>query len=94
MFESLSIGDIVISLQGHDKSVVYIVVDFDNKGYAKLIDGEYKKIGCPKLKNPKHLKKISHCDIIIQNLNRNIITNAELYKILKNISRGVFNVKR
>ena len=48
-------GDVVMSLKGHDKERLYVVIGHtDNE--ALICDGKCKKLGNPKKKNIRHLK--------------------------------------
>ena len=77
------IGDVVESTGGHDQNRLFIVVSIDKNGYLAIIDGRYREKTKPKLKNPKHLKKVAHDDSIIEKVNSPTVTNAEIYKLIK-----------
>ena len=49
-----SIGDVVISVAGHDVGSIYVVVGEDSDRVL-LSDGRLKKLEDPKKKNPAHL---------------------------------------
>ena len=83
METNFSVGDVVMSLSGHDKNKIFIVVDIDKNGYIAIIDGKYRLKSQPKLKNPKHLTKITHDEELLNKTNSPIVTNAEIYKLLK-----------
>ena len=83
MEENFKVGDVVKSLSGHDKNRIFIVVDIDKKGYIAIIDGKYRLKSQPKLKNPKHLLKIAHDEDLLNKTNSPIVTNAEIYKLIK-----------
>ncbi len=83
MENELRVGDIVVSMSGHDKNRPFIVVSIDKSGYLAIIDGRYRKKDKPKLKNPKHLMKVGHDDSIIEKINSPISTNTEIYKMIK-----------
>ena len=83
MEENFMVGDIVQSLSGHDKNRIFIVTDIDKNGYLAIIDGKYRIKNQPKLKNPKHLLKIAHDDTILEKVSSSIVTNAEIYKLIK-----------
>ena len=52
----LEVGQIVISLAGHDKGSCHVVTATDgDKVY--IADGKHRKLASPKLKNSKHLQK-------------------------------------
>ena len=77
------IGDVVQSIGGHDQNRLFIVVSIDKNGYLAIIDGRYREKTKPKLKNPKHLKKVAHDKSIIEKVNSPTVTNAEIYKLIK-----------
>jgi len=83
MENELNIGDIVVSLSGHDKNRPFIVVGIDKSGYFAIIDGRYREKSKPKLKNPKHLMKVGHDDDIMNKINSPVATNTEIYKMIK-----------
>ena len=83
MDTNFEIGDVVESLFGHDQNRLFIVVGIDKKGYLAIIDGKYREKANPKLKNPKHLKKVAHDDCLLKKVNLNTTTNAEVYKLIK-----------
>lgn len=58
---SFSVGDIVLSLAGHDKGDYGVVVALD-KGFAWVADGKTKKIDDPKKKNLRHLAYVCSSD--------------------------------
>lgn len=52
----LNIGSVVLSKQGRDKGMYFIVVKLDEKnGYVYLADGGMRKLNAPKRKNIKHI---------------------------------------
>ena len=55
--ESLGVGDIAISLAGHDKNKPCVVVKVVADDYVMIADGVRRLIGSPKLKKIKHLQK-------------------------------------
>ena len=83
MENNFLVGDVVLSLSGHDKNRLYIVVAIDKINEIVIIDGKYHLRENPKKKNPKHLQKVAHDDAIIEKVNSKIATNAEIYKMIK-----------
>ena len=83
METDFKIGDIVLSSIGHDQNRLFIVVGIDKNGYLAIIDGRYREKTKPKLKNPKHLKLVAHDDKLLEKVNSPIVTNAEIYKLIK-----------
>lgn len=48
-------GSAVVSKAGGDSGKTYVVVGFDEKGYALVCDGQRHKLAAPKRKNVRHL---------------------------------------
>ncbi|MGN0797033.1 MAG: hypothetical protein ACI4M5_02385 [Christensenellales bacterium] len=55
--ESLGVGDIAVSLAGHDKKKPCVVVKVVADDYVMIADGMRRLISNPKLKKVKHLQK-------------------------------------
>ncbi|MBQ7593346.1 MAG: KOW domain-containing RNA-binding protein [Synergistaceae bacterium] len=53
------IGQIVISRQGKDTGLIYVVSGFEQDGRVKLIRPARFNVSKPKKKNPKHLQVTS-----------------------------------
>ena len=54
--EDIKIGSVVMSTQGRDKRMYFVVVKVDGKkGYVFLSDGGMRKLNAPKRKNIKHV---------------------------------------
>ena len=51
------VGELAVSLAGHDKGTVYLVVREDENN-VYLADGAAKKYAQPKKKNKKHVQRI------------------------------------
>ncbi len=51
---SIQIGSVVLSTQGRDKGMYFVVTGVDDKA-VYLVDGGMRKLASPKKKNPKHL---------------------------------------
>ena len=77
------VGDIVQSISGHDQNRLFIVVGIDKNGFLAIIDGRYREKTKPKLKNPKHVEFVAHDDDLLTKVNSPIVTNAEIYKLIK-----------
>ena len=77
------VGDVVISLSGHDKNRPFIVVGLDKNKYPAIIDGRYRLKNKPKTKNPKHLRFVEHNEEILSLVMSPLSTNAEIYKKIK-----------
>lgn len=83
MGNEFKVGDIVVSVAGHDKNKPFIVVGIDKNGYIAIIDGKYREKNQPKLKNPKHLEKVAFDEEILKKVNSKMATNAEIFKLIK-----------
>jgi len=83
MDNKFSVGDIVISLSGHDKNRPFIVVALDKSGNPAIIDGRYRLRSKPKTKNPKHLKKVDYNQDLLNLVESPLSTDAEIYKKIK-----------
>lgn len=77
------IGDVVKSTSGHDQNRLFIVVGIDKNGFLAIIDGRYREKSKPKLKNPRHLELVAHDEKLLEKVNSPIVTNAEIYKLIK-----------
>ena len=52
---TLCVGDLAISLKGHDTGRMYVVVAELNENFVLVADGKYRLTENPKLKRRKHL---------------------------------------
>ncbi|MDI6601294.1 MAG: KOW domain-containing RNA-binding protein [Thermoanaerobacteraceae bacterium] len=88
----LKVGQVVKSKAGRDKGRLFIVLNVEDP-YAYIADGLLRKIEKPKKKKIKHLMKYNVIDESIRNkiVNGKKFTNAELRKILLNISLNELN---
>ena len=55
MQKEVYVGSIVYSKAGRDRGKCYIIVRFDEKGFAYVANGEEKTVAAPKRKNVRHL---------------------------------------
>ena len=83
MDTNFTVGDVVVSTSGHDQNKPFIVVSIDKNGFLAIIDGRYREKTKPKLKNPKHVEFVAHDDDLLKKVNSPIVTNAEIYKLIK-----------
>lgn len=51
------VGNLAVSLAGHDKGQLYIIIR-EEEEYVYLCDGNHKKLAGPKRKNKKHIQII------------------------------------
>ncbi len=57
----LSLAQIVISRQGKDAGLIYVVSGFEQDGRVALIRPPKHNVNSPKKKNAKHLQPTSKC---------------------------------
>ena len=55
--QAINLHEIVLSLAGHDKGRLYLVIGQEN-GQALLADGRGRKLATPKRKSFKHLRRV------------------------------------
>ncbi len=74
------IGQVVISRQGKDTGLEYVVAGFDSNGRVKLIRPDKFNVSRPKMKNPRHLQStLRRAENLLENI-----------KAGKDIDRGYF----
>ena len=80
----MKVGDVVISISGHDMGEWYIVANIQNE-FVYLIDGKNKPIEKPKKKKIKHVIKANYfAEEVAQKIaNKVYLQNAEVRKALK-----------
>ena len=73
----LEIGSVVMSTQGRDKGMYFIVVQVDEKhGYAYLADGGMRKLNALKKKNIKH---VSNSGTVIETIAEKFKTDKKVF---------------
>lgn len=72
-------GDVVISLRGHDKGSLYMVIG-EEENFLFVCDGKNKLLSNPKKKNIRHLKETGKC---IELSSYNPLYDAHIRKELK-----------
>lgn len=85
MNKDFVIGELVESINGRDKSTIYMVSDITNNGQIVLVNGKNKTFTNPKIKNKKHIKSLNFIVSHLQEklkLNKNIF-DAEVYSSIK-----------
>ena len=85
MENSVSVGDLVVSLSGRDKDKTFLVVDVQEY-YAYIVDGKERKIAKPKKKKIKHLKKVlslASVELADKIRRGEPVSNERLYKTVK-----------
>lgn len=83
MENSFAVGDVVISLSGHDKNKIFLVVSIDKCQFLAIIDGKARKKVNPKRKNPKHLQFVAHDEELLKKFNSSTTTDTEMFNLLK-----------
>ena len=59
VFDGDDVGNVCVSLSGHDAGRVMVVVGVGEKGYLYIADGKTRRISEPKLKKAKHISVIT-----------------------------------
>ena len=80
----IKVGLFVKSKQGRDKNNVYIVKSIENKKVC-LVDGNFKTIKKPKVKNIKHIESLNEvCEKLAKKFNENTnVYDAEVYSAIR-----------
>ena len=81
----MNIGDVVISLSGHDCGRLYVVIGIENDSIV-LCDGKRKLLSNPKRKNKKHLKETGER---IDFSGFNPIYDAHIRKAIKCVKKDI-----
>ena len=74
-----------MSLKGHDKGNLYVVVKDENE-FLLLCDGKNKTLSKPKKKNIKHLKETGRCAELSSHTP---LYDAHIRKAIKSVSKCV-----
>lgn len=88
----ISRSDLVLSMAGHDKGMLFYVLDTDGV-YVSLVNGKERKVEKPKRKKLKHVRKVPRPDSTLTEKIRSgeQILNSELRRELA-ILRQQINV--
>ena len=78
------IYSVAVSLMGHDKGRLYLVVKVLDADFVLVSDGKVRKVDNPKKKRFKHLKVIKNNALAISET----LNNDKIAKILKQIQLG------
>lgn len=83
MFE-YSLGNFVLSSNGHDKNEIFIILKSDFE-YIYLLDGISRTLDNPKKKNKKHVQPIDYVDENLQNkiVNHKSLINEDIKRAIK-----------
>lgn len=75
--DDIKIGSVVMSTQGRDKGMSFVVVDVDVKnGYVFLADGGMRKLNAPKRKNVKH---VSSCSATLESIALKLTSKKKVF---------------
>ena len=75
MKEDIGIGSVVLSTQGRDKGMYFVVTKVD-KGVVFLVDGGMRKLNAPKRKNVKH---VSNSGSVLQSIAQKLTDNKKVF---------------
>lgn len=81
-------GNVVVSVCGHDKGCVYVILKEENDFFF-VCDGKNKLLKNPKKKNKKHLKDTGVC---IELSKYNPLYDAHIRKELKSFDKCVNSI--
>ena len=76
----IKVGDIVVSLAGHDEGKLIVVTVEVNENFVLIADGKSRTLENPKLKRKRHLRVVGEVDKLDS-------TNASLHKRLKKFTK-------
>lgn len=83
--KTCKMGSVVVSTQGRDKNLIYIVLKVDNQKIW-LINGKTRKLENPKLKNLKHIQVINENSFVTfeneKSINDCVINELKKYEII------------
>ena len=82
-----AVGAAAISLAGHDRGRIYLVVAVVNHEFVLCADGKYRCLDKPKLKRFKHLKIIQEGTVKAEEINNKKLNDSEIYRRLKELCR-------
>lgn len=69
------VGSIVLSTQGRDKGMYFVVTSI-NKGFVYLADGGMRKLNAPKKKNVKH---VSQSGVTLETIAQKLASNKKVF---------------
>ena len=79
----ISRSDVVLSMAGHDKGMLFFVIDTDGV-YVSLANGKERRVEKPKRKKEKHVRKLPRHDssLTVKIRSGEHILNSELRREL------------
>ena len=75
MTENIGIGSVVLSTQGRDKDMYFVVVGV-GKDVVYLADGGMRKLNAPKKKNVKH---VSYSGVVLEGIAAKLADNKKVF---------------
>ncbi|MEG1609005.1 MAG: KOW domain-containing RNA-binding protein [Clostridia bacterium] len=89
MTQQLNMGDIVVSIAGHDISKCAIVISVVNEQYVLIADGKLRTIEKPKLKKVKHLRKIVDAAKVYDDIEKAELANGDIAKRINQATKNI-----
>ena len=71
----IRVGSVVLSTQGRDKGMYFLVVSV-GKGFVFLADGGMRKLNAPKKKNVKH---VSFSGVVLEAIAEKLTTGKKVF---------------
>ena len=75
MNSNIAIGSVVLSTQGRDKGMYFVVTAFDD-GQVYLADGGMRKLSNPKKKNVKH---VSDSGTVLESIANKLVSGKKVF---------------
>lgn len=72
----IGVGSVVLSKQGRDKGLYFVVTSVDKKGFVFLADGGMRKLASPKKKNVKH---VSYSGVTLNSIAEKLCNNKKVF---------------
>ena len=72
----IGVGSVVLSKQGRDKGLYFVVVAVDKKGFVYLADGGMRKLASPKKKNAKH---VSNSGTVLNSIAEKLLSKKKVF---------------
>ena len=72
----ICVGSVVLSKQGRDKGLYFVVTSVDKKGFVYLVDGGMRKLASPKKKNAKH---VSNSGTVLNSIAEKLLSNKKVF---------------
>ena len=72
----IGVGSVVLSKQGRDKGLYFVVTSVDKKGFVYLVDGGMRKLASPKKKNAKH---VSNSGTVLNSIAEKLLSNKKVF---------------